>query len=84
MVWKKKEKVFEWRKLSKNNIIIFDEGHFCKKSKSTLNGKLLISSLNYNKLILSATLVDDMKSFEIFTYVLGWCNNLRRTKVFTK
>ncbi len=81
LVWKKKDKIFEWKKLSKNNIIIFDEGHFCK-SKSTLNGKLLISSLNYNKLILSATLVDDMKSFEIFTYVLGWCNNLRRTKKY--
>lgn len=81
LVWKKKEKVFEWRKISNRNIIIFDEAHFCK-SKSTLNGKLLISTLNYNKLILSATLVDDMKSFEIFTYVLGWCNNLRRTKKY--
>ena len=36
-----KEKTFSWHNL-KNNIIIFDEAHFCK-TKSTLNGRLLIS-----------------------------------------
>ena len=75
----KKEKKFTWYKMKKNNIIIFDEVHFCKK-KSTLNGKLLISSLPYNKLLLSATLIDSISSFEIFTYVLGWCNNIKKTK----
>jgi len=75
----KKEKKFTWYKMKQSNIIIFDEVHFCKK-KSTLNGKLLISSLPYNKLLLSATLIDSISSFEIFTYVLGWCNNLKKTK----
>ena len=76
-----KEKTFSWHNLKKNNIIIFDEAHFCK-TKSTLNGRLLISSFPYKKLLLSATLIDDIKSFEIFTYVLGWCNNVKRTKKY--
>ena len=45
-----KEKTFTWKGLKKNNIIIFDEAHFCK-TKSTLNGRLLISSLPYRKLL---------------------------------
>ena len=76
-----KDKTFKWHNLKRNNIIIFDEVHFCK-NKSTLNGKLLISSLPYKKLLLSATLIDDLKSFEIFTYLLGWCNNIKRTKKY--
>ena len=75
------DKVFTWHNLKKNNIIIFDEAHFCK-SKSTLNGKLLVSTLPYKKLLLSATLIDDIRSFEIFTYVLGWCNSVKRTKKY--
>jgi len=77
----KREKKFTWYKLKANNIIIFDEVHFCKK-KTTLNGKLLISSLPYKKLLLSATLIDSISSFEIFTYVLGWCNNIKKTKKY--
>lgn len=76
-----KDKTFTWHNLKTNNIIIFDEVHFCK-NKSTLNGRLLISSLPYKKLLLSATLIDDLKSFEIFTYLLGWCNNIKRTKKY--
>jgi superfamily II DNA or RNA helicase len=75
----KKEKKFTWYKIRANHIIIFDEVHVCKK-KTTLNGKLLISSLPYNKLLLSATLIDSISSFEIFTYILGWCNNIKKTK----
>ena len=76
-----KDKIFTWYNLKRNNIIIFDEVHFCK-NKSTLNGKLLISSLPYKKLLLSATLIDDLKSFEIYTYLLGWCNNIKRIKKY--
>lgn len=77
--YNKREKKFTWYKIKSNNIIIFDEVHFCKK-KSTLNGKLLISTIEHKKLLLSATLIDSISSFEIFTYVLGWCKNIKKTK----
>ena len=77
----KTEKKYIWKNLSNNNIIIFDEVHFCK-CKSTLNGKLLISSKNHKLLLLSATLIDNISSFEIFTYMLNWCKDLRKTKYY--
>lgn len=72
---------YQWNNISSNNIFIFDEAHFCK-SKKTLNSKLLISTLPYKKLLLSATLIDNMSSFEIFTYILGWCSKLNKTKSY--
>ena len=78
LVYKKKKKQYGWRNLKKNNIIIFDEVHFCK-SKSSLNGKLLIASKEHKLLLLSATLIDEISSFEIFTYMLDWCDTLRKT-----
>lgn len=77
----KRKKEYKWKNLKKDNIIIFDEVHFCK-NKSSLNGRLLISTLPYKKLLLSATLIDNMSSFQIFTYILGWCKNIRRTKSY--
>lgn len=77
----KEEKSFKWKNIKSNNIIIFDEVHFCKKKK-TLNGKLLISSLPFKKLLLSATLIEDISSFEIFTYILGWCKNIHKTRSY--
>ena len=77
----KKDKSHHWKNIKKNNIFIFDEVHFCK-NKSSLNGKLLISTMPYKKMLLSATLVDDISSFEIFTYMLGWCDSLRRVKSY--
>ena len=52
LVYKKKKKQYGWRNLKKNNIIIFDEVHFCK-SKSSLNGRLLIASKEHKLLLLS-------------------------------
>ena len=78
LVYKKKKKQYGWRNLKKNHIIIFDEVHFCK-SKSSLNGRLLLASKEQKLLLLSATLIDDISSFEIFTFMLDWCNNIRRT-----
>ena len=77
---KYERKNYTWNNLNDNNIIIFDEVHFCK-CKLTMNGKLLIASRNYKLLLLSATLIDDISSFEIFTYLLNWCKNLRKTKI---
>ena len=74
-------KSFDWKNISENNIIIFDEVHYCR-NKSTLNGKLLLSAQKYKTLLLSATLVDNIETFEIFTYMLGWCNNIHRTKKY--
>ena len=78
---KYERKNYTWNNLNDNNIIIFDEVHFCK-CKLTMNGKLLIASRNYKLLLLSATLIDDISSFEIFTYLLNWCKNLRKTKQY--
>lgn len=77
----KKDKSHHWKNIKKNNIFIFDEVHFCK-NKSSLNGKLLISTFPYKKMLLSATLIDDISSFEIFTYMLGWCDSLRKVRSY--
>ena len=77
----KKTKSYQWKNIKDRNIFIFDEVHFCK-NKSSLNGKLLISTLPFKKILLSATLVDDISSFEIFTYMLGWCDNIKRVRSY--
>ena len=81
VIYNEKLKKYDWTNITNNKIIIFDEVHFCK-SKTTLNGKLLISSLPYKKLLLSATLIDNISSFEIFTYILKWCKNIHKTKQY--
>lgn len=71
---------FVW-KLPKNAIIIFDEVHMCKNSK-TINGKLLMSTkMSKSKvLLLSATLVEQHKSFHIFGYMVGLYKKLSQGK----
>ena len=77
----KTKKIYIWKNLPKNYVFIFDEVHFCR-SKSSLNGKLLTSVKNHKAILLSATLIDDLNSFQIFTYLLGWCNDIRKTKSY--
>mgnify|MGYP003705951377 CR=1 FL=1 len=77
----KSKKYYIWKNINKNHIFIFDEVHFCR-NKSTLNGKLLASTKKYKSILLSATLIDDLKSFQIFTYLLGWCDDLKKTKSY--
>jgi len=69
--------IYNW-KLPRNSIIIFDEVHRCKNYKSK-NGQLLMSTLKCPKvLMLSATVSDTPKTFNIFGYMLGFYKNLRR------
>lgn len=68
---------FKW-KLPRSSIIIFDEAHKCKNPKS-LNGKLLLSTIDQWKvLMLSGTLADKPESFHIFGYMLGFYKNIRQ------
>jgi superfamily II DNA or RNA helicase len=77
----KSKKYYIWKNINKNHIFIFDEVHFCR-NKSTLNGRLLASVKKYKSMLLSATLIDDLKSFQIFTYLLDWCKDIRKTKSY--
>ncbi len=66
--------------VKKNTIIIFDEAHKCKNSKS-LNGKLLLSTKNMAKtLLLSATLADTPHNFHVFGYIMGFYKNIKSAK----
>lgn len=76
---------FKWR-LPRNSIIIFDEVHCCKNSKS-INGTLLKSTRNksnHKVLLISATLSDTPKSFNLFGYMLGFYNNIRQANSWIK
>jgi len=77
----KSKKYFIWKNINKNHVFIFDEVHFCR-NKSTLNGQLLASVKKYKSMLLSATLIDDLKSFQIFTYLLDWCKDIKKTKSY--
>ena len=73
------KKEYKW-KMPKNTLVIFDEVHKCK-NKSTLNGKLLLSTKQLSKaLILSATLVDKLESFHIYGYLLNFYKELKQAK----
>jgi len=61
-----------WNLPNGNHIFIFDEVHYCR-NKQSLNGKLLISTYDYPKMLLSATIIDSIKTFELITYMLKWC-----------
>lgn len=65
-------------KLPPNSIFVFDEVHKCK-NKSTLNGQLLLSTKNtrIKTILLSATIADSVKTFNIFGYMLGLYKTLR-------
>ena len=69
---------FEWS-IPEKSILIFDEVHRCKNSK-TLHYKLLVSIREYLSkdlkcLILSATIADKVKYFAPVAYLLGWIND---------
>tara|TARA_B110000037_G_C17071346_1_gene486005 strand:- start:33 stop:1409 length:1377 start_codon:yes stop_codon:yes gene_type:complete len=77
----KSKKYYKWKNIKDNHVFIFDEVHFCR-NKSTLNGKLLISVKKYKSILLSATLIDNLKHLQIFTYLLDWCKDIRKTKSY--
>jgi SNF2 family DNA or RNA helicase len=59
------------KKKESNVVLIFDEAHKCKNTKS-LNGKLLISAKGTKLMLLSATICDKPEDFGIFGMVLGF------------
>ncbi|QKF93776.1 DEAD/SNF2-like helicase [Fadolivirus algeromassiliense] len=68
---------FKW-KLPRYSVVIFDEVHKCKNTKSQ-NGKLLLSTKDLWKvLMLSATLSDKPETFHIYGYMLGCYKNIRQ------
>lgn len=70
-------KVYKWM-LPKDGILIFDEAHWCK-NKGTQNFKMLAAAkeAENKKVIVSATLTDDVKKFHVFGLVLDFYSNLR-------
>ncbi len=76
---------FKWD-LPKNSIIIFDEVHRCKNSKSE-NAKLLMSIKQIHKvkaLMLSATVADKPQGFSVFGFMLGFYSSLRKASGWIK
>jgi len=62
---------YEW-KLPRDTLLVFDEAHKFKNKKS-YNGQLLLSAKGAAKiLMLSATICDTPKTFQIFGYMLGF------------
>lgn len=63
---------FRWQKLPTDMIIIFDEAHRCKNSR-TVNHVLLHTAAQTNNkiLMLSATIADKPENFALAGYVLG-------------
>lgn len=63
---------FKWEKLPNDMIIIFDEAHRCKNSR-TVNHVLLYTATQTNNkiLMLSATISDKPENFSLAGYVLG-------------
>ena len=77
------EKIFKW-KLPRNSVVIFDEVHVCKNNK-TINGKLLRSTKSlYKVLLISATISDKPTSFNVFGYMLGFYNSMRKANNWIK
>lgn len=65
---------YKWKKLDDNDIFIFDEVHRCQDIR-TYTGKLLYgakTTTNNPILILSATLADLPKKFNLFFYILNF------------
>lgn len=70
VLFNKEEKTYEWL-LQPSHIVILDEVHRCKNSK-TLHSQLLSSLrvVNNKVIMLSATLADKIKLFKNFGYVM--------------
>jgi superfamily II DNA or RNA helicase len=64
--------------LPPDTLLILDEAHKCKNSK-THNAKILlnidITKINYKILLLSATLADTLSNFKVFATLLKFCSN---------
>ena len=76
----KKKYIYHW-KLPNDTIVIFDEAHRCKNNKTLTSTVLFtLSQKSIKILMLSATIADKPKTFEIAGYVLGLYNNLRHAK----
>lgn len=71
---------FKWN-LPGYSVVIFDEVHKCRNTRSK-NAKLLLSlKNNYQKiLMLSATIADKPETFHIFGYMLGCYKKLSQAK----
>ena len=75
----KKNIEFKW-KLPRYSIVIFDEVHRCRNSKSQ-NAQLLLSTKDqWRVLMLSATLSDKPEHFHVFGYMLGCYKNMKQAK----
>lgn len=70
---KESGKRFRW-KIPHNVLVIFDEVHRCR-NKSTINGQLLLSTLDQKVLLISATISDTPENFFIFGYMLKMYKN---------
>ena len=73
--WKKKTKrvkVFEWKDVPADGVLVFDEVQYCKGQK-TLNSKLLVAARQSQvpTLVLSATPAKDPTEMKALAYVLG-------------
>lgn len=72
VLFNKNEKTYEWL-LQPYHIVILDEVHRCKNSK-TLHSKLLLSlrGIKNKVIMLSATLADKIKLFKNFGYIMNF------------
>lgn len=74
---------FTWT-LPDNALLIFDEVHRCK-NHTTQNAKLLLAAKDKCKIMmLSATIADKPKNFQVFSYLLNFCPNLKLNSLFLK
>jgi len=85
-------KKYSWN-VTKKHMLIVDEAHKCK-SKTTLNGKMLMAAKNKCKiLLLSASIADSPRAFYVFGFILGffrtqsqcnnWVNNILNAKLMS-
>ncbi len=84
VLFNKDTKSYEWL-LYPIHMVILDEVHRCKNTK-TLHSKLLTSlrSLNNKVIMLSATLADKIKLFKNFGYVMKFYDNPRQFSYWLK
>jgi SNF2 family DNA or RNA helicase len=77
----KTEDGYKWNFANSDKVlIIFDEVHKCK-NKSSLNGKLMLSTKGVcNTMLLSATISDTPENFHVFGYMVDLYNNLKQGK----
>lgn len=79
------EQPYIWKDLPQDVLIIFDEAHRCKNTK-TGNSRLLLSTkdLVARKLLLSATLADRPQFFAPFAVMLDFCPTVEHYRLFKR